>query len=56
MGRGTGIGNREIKFDYLAVCSGSSYNPPIKEQNIIMAARSRSLLMANKKLLKSKKR
>ncbi len=49
------IGNREIKFDYLAVCSGSSYNPPIKEQNIIMAARSRSLLMANKKLLKSKK-
>ena len=46
---------RKINYDYLAIASGSSYNSPIKEEDIFFAARLKNLLEANRKIEKSKK-
>lgn len=40
------VGKRKLPFDYLALCSGSSYNAPIKEQHVILATRASHLLEA----------
>lgn len=40
------VGKKKIPFDYLALCSGSSYNAPIKEQHVVLASRSSHLLNA----------
>ena len=44
----------KIGFDYLVICSGSHYNKPIKEQNIVYADRSKSLEASSKMLFNSK--
>ena len=30
------IGKRRLEYDYLVICSGSKYNMPIKEQNLVI--------------------
>ncbi len=45
---------KKFKFDYLAVCSGSGYSSPFKEQNIIIATRATTLRNYHDKLSKSK--
>ncbi|MEK6855353.1 MAG: FAD-dependent oxidoreductase [Nanoarchaeota archaeon] len=37
------IGKKKIPFDYLIICSGSSYNTPIKESNLVSATRAQHL-------------
>ena len=44
------IGKRKIPFDYLFVCSGSRYNTPIKEKNIVLPNRADTLRKAHQKL------
>ena len=46
--------NSQLKFDYLVICSGSNYNSPFKEQNIVIAARGNHLKNYHSKLEKSK--
>jgi NADH dehydrogenase FAD-containing subunit len=41
---------KKIPFDYLAICSGSSYNVPIKEQNVIRTDRAHHLYQYHEKL------
>ncbi len=48
------IGTKKISFDYLVICSGSRYNTPIKEQNIVLATRAETLQKHHKKLDASK--
>ncbi len=48
------VKNKKINFDYLAICSGSRYNVPIKEQNIIVTTRANHLRNCYKRLCKSK--
>lgn len=40
----------EIRYDYLIVCSGSSYREPIKEQNVVLASRANTLAEYHEKL------
>ncbi len=37
------LGKSKIEFDYLTICSGSSYNVPFKEQNVVIVARGKTL-------------
>ena len=37
------VNGKEILFDYLVICSGSRYEPPFKEQEIVMANRAEYL-------------
>jgi apoptosis-inducing factor 2 len=37
------VKRKKIKFDYLIIASGSSYDAPFKEQNIVTATRGRNL-------------
>src|SRR3989344_5415849 len=37
------VNNKKIQFDYLVICSGSSYHAPIKAQELIIATRARNL-------------
>src|SRR3989344_1818011 len=46
---------KKINYDYLVIASGSSYNSPIKEQDIFFATRVKNLLESYKKIQKSKK-
>ena len=46
---------KKIKYDYLAIASGSSYSSQIKEKNAFFANRMKHLLEANKKIEKSKR-
>src|SRR3989344_3608122 len=48
------IGEKKLNFDYLIICSGSRYNTPIKEQNIVLATRANILQKHNEQLDKSK--
>lgn len=48
-------GRQKIPFDYLAICSGSSYNSPIKEQQVVLPMRARHLTQAHERLEKAKK-
>lgn len=49
------INNKKINFDYLAISSGSSYNTPFKEKDIIITARAKNLRDSHEKLEKAKK-
>ncbi len=44
------VNNKKIPFDYLALCSGSSYASPIKESKKVIPLRARSLFTVSKKL------
>ena len=46
--------NNKIKFDYLIICSGSSYNAPFKEKNLINPTRTRHIRDYYEKLEKAK--
>lgn len=48
------VEGKKIYFDYLAICSGSRYSSPIKEQNLIYASRSDNLRGAYELLKKAK--
>ncbi|MCA9485849.1 MAG: FAD-dependent oxidoreductase, partial [Nanoarchaeota archaeon] len=47
--------NKKIKFDYLVISSGSTYNAPFKEPNIITATRASHLREKYEKLCKAKR-
>lgn len=47
--------NGKINFDYLAICSGSSYSVPFKDQEIILTKRSEDLIKFHEKLEKANK-
>ena len=49
------VSRRKIKFDYLVVSSGSTYNAPFKEQKVVIAARAKHLQENYSKLCKAKK-
>lgn len=49
------IKNKSIPFDYLIISSGSSYNAPFKEQNVVLATRAENLRKRYKDLCKAKK-
>lgn len=46
--------NKKISFDYLAICSGSTYNLPIKEQNVVRTDRANHLRQYHEHLAKAK--
>ncbi|MBI2671413.1 FAD-dependent oxidoreductase, partial [Candidatus Woesearchaeota archaeon] len=48
------IGDKKIFFDYLVICSGSSYNVPFKEKNIITVTRAEHLRDCYNNLCKAK--
>ena len=48
------IGNKRIKFDYLVICSGSSYSSPIKEQHLVIDLRARNLRNCYEQLCEAK--
>ena len=48
------INGKKITFDYLAICSGSRYTLPIKEQNIVLTTRANHLRNYYEKLIHSK--
>src|SRR3989338_10845813 len=37
------IWKKKILFDYLIICSGSTYNKPIKEKNLVISTRAETL-------------
>jgi len=47
--------NKKVNFDYLAICSGSSYNIPFKEKDIIKVTRAKHLRDCYDDLRKAKK-
>ena len=49
------VNKKKIKFDYLAICSGSDYSSPIKDKDVIVATRSKHLSDNYNKLCKAKK-
>lgn len=48
------VGTKKIPYDYLFVCSGSRYNAPIKEKNIVLPNRASELRKAHQELEKAK--
>ncbi len=46
--------NKKLRYDYIVICSGSDYNPPIKEQNASITMRAKHLQDSHNKLLKAK--
>jgi len=49
------VNGEKINFDYLVISSGSRYNGPIKEQNIVITTRAHHLANWSHKLFDSKK-
>ncbi len=47
--------NRKIKFDYLVIASGSSYNLPFKEQKVVVTTRAKHLRNYYNKLCRAEK-
>jgi len=45
---------KKISFDYAVICSGSKYNSPIKEQDVVIATRAEHLRKASSALSKAK--
>lgn len=45
------VGKKKIPYDYLFVCSGSRYNIPIKEKNIVLPNRADTLKKAHSEIL-----
>ncbi len=48
------VNNQNISFDYLALCSGSTYASPIKESHKVIPLRTKSLSLASERLRKAK--
>ncbi len=48
------VGKKMFKFDYAVICSGSNYQSPIKEQHVVIAARSQHLINCYKNLSSAK--
>ena len=48
-------GRKRINYDYLIICSGSNYNLPIKEQDVLIGSRADHLEKAYWKLMKAEK-
>ncbi len=48
------VNKKKIKFDYLAICSGSKYSSPIKEHHLFYASRAESLKRAHENLKDAK--
>ncbi|MSR86097.1 hypothetical protein EXS74_01735 [Candidatus Woesearchaeota archaeon] len=48
------VGKKKIPYDYLFVCSGSRYNTPIKEKNVVLPNRADSLRKAHHQLESAK--
>lgn len=46
--------NRELSFDYAVVASGSSYNKPFKEENVVLAQRVEHLAQFHKDIERAK--
>lgn len=49
------VGGRDIRYDYLVICSGSGYNIPIKEKDVVPAVRAEHLRKHHERLCKAKK-
>lgn len=49
------VNGKKVKYDYLCICSGSKYDLPIKENNVIIATRGNHLRNYYSKLCKSEK-
>ena len=49
------VGNQKIKFDYLAICSGSRYSAPIKEMEALTVTRAIHLRSYYERLCKAKR-
>ena len=49
------VNGRKVKFDYLVICSGSSYSLPIKEKEVVIATRAKHLRDCYDKLCVAKK-
>jgi len=49
------VGKKKLKFDYLVISSGSTYDTPIKEQQVVVATRARTLRNSYDNLCKAKK-
>lgn len=49
------INHKKIPFDYLIIASGSRYNSPIKEKDLVIASRAKELQEYSQQLLKAKK-
>lgn len=49
------LDNKKIHFDYLVICSGSSYNVPFKEKDIVTVTRAKHLRACYDSLCKAKK-
>ncbi len=47
------VNGKKLEFDYLVICSGSSYKVPIKEQEVVRASRAKHLVDAFENLKKS---
>ncbi|MDO8460552.1 MAG: FAD-dependent oxidoreductase [Nanoarchaeota archaeon] len=47
--------NKKIPFDYLVICSGSSYNLPFKEKDVVIAIRAKHLRNYHHELVKAHK-
>tara|TARA_Y100000310_G_scaffold70474_1_gene66159 strand:+ start:18776 stop:19813 length:1038 start_codon:yes stop_codon:yes gene_type:complete len=43
-----------VSYDYLVICTGSDYNSPIKEKDMVIAARAKELVSYANKLKKAK--
>ena len=48
------VNGKKINFDYLIICSGSRYEIPIKEQNVLIPTRIETLKKSSNKLKKAK--
>ncbi len=46
---------RKLYFDYLVIASGSSYNSPMKEKNLVVSTRANTLMDCYEKLCSSEK-
>jgi len=49
------VGKKEYSFDYLLICTGSSYNLPFKDEEVLVATRAEHLREYQDKLRKSEK-
>ena len=47
--------NHKVKFDYLIICSGSSYNAPFKEKDLINLTRTKHIRDYHEELEKAKR-
>ncbi len=48
------VNKEKIKYDYAVICSGSRYESPVKDREIVIASRSKNLIKYKDKLSKSK--